>query len=674
MDEEKEFKVRFEDLFSELIDSPPVEKDTLAAPKEPHEKVVRPRQARKQEETIFRAVVENVLDAVFISNLEGVQTYSNRACYATFGYDYESQEMRGLPLSNLWPEKDISILVGQVLPQAVTGGWKGNVQQKRRDGSLFDAHLTVFPVKDGTDRPHSIAAVIRDIPKYKRPEPVDAAAYEHRIRQVQFATEVAQEIAAAPSLDELYHRVVDLVKERFGYRRVRLFCYDPTSDAMVLFDGRVQTGIKTRSAAELPRAEGIVETAATTGQPVLVADVRQTPGWQPQPGLPDTKSELAVPIKLRDRVLGVLDVHGSAPGDLTQEDEISLLNLASQVAIAIESVRLMEEANAFRQFARASEGVSWFTLEGHIIIYANPALSGILGVARPEDTFGKPITAYYPEELRERVQNEVLPAVMQQGHWVGELAFRSAQGKITPTMQSIFLIRDEGGTPLYLANVTTDITEQKHTEAVLDRRARQIRCLNDLGQKIEQAPHLPEFLQWVAERIPSAMQYPDLCLVAAQFNDQVYGEVAALDAPCRIAEHLRIGDEAVGQICIAYTQERDFVDEETTLLCDIVRRVNGYLESRYLFEQAQTTLDEVKAAHRLYMPERWDELSSGQASEEQSPQDDALSESGEEPEDDSPDKRMGATLRKTWQRISTGLFVAGILFLPETLFAWTGKV
>jgi hypothetical protein len=242
-------------------------------------------------------------------------------------------------------------------------------------------------------------------------------------------------------------------------------------------------------------------------------------------------------------------------------------------------------------------------------------------------------------------------------------------------MQSIFLIRDEGGTPLYLANVTTDITEQKHTEAVLDRRARQIRCLNDLGQKIEQAPRLPEFLQWVAERIPSAMQYPDLCLAAVQFNDQVYGEVTALDAPCQVTEHLRIGDEPVGQICIAYTQERDFAGEETTLLCDIVRRVNSYIESRYLFEQTQTTLDEVKAAHRLYMPERWDELSSGQASEELSPQDDAFSDqSGDESEDDLQDKRVGATLRKTWQRISTGLFVVGMLFLPETLFAWTGKV
>jgi GAF domain-containing protein len=120
---------------------------------------------------------------------------------------------------------------------------------------------------------------------------------------------------------------------------------------------------------------------------------------------------------------------------------------------------------------------------------------------------------------------------------------------------------------------------------------------------------------------------------------------------------LRIGDEPVGRICIAYTREREFIGEEKTLLCDVVRRVNSYIESRYLLEQTQATLDEVKAAHKLYMPGRWDELASAQTAPEEQARQDAIAcdENTDELQDDSQDKRIGTTLRETWQRISTGL-------------------
>ncbi|MCP4536541.1 MAG: PAS domain S-box protein [Chloroflexi bacterium] len=676
MDEDKKFKVRFEDLFSELSDSPAAQEDVPTPLEEPVEQIIKTEQT-KESEDVFRVLAENALDAIFISDIDGAQTYSNRACYEIFGYDYAGQEMNGLPLSNLWPEENASVLANQVLAQAVNGKWNGEIQQKRKDGTLFDAHLTMYAVQDEADQTHNIVTVIRDISERKQLEQKRAGIYEHRARQVQLTTEVAQEIAAAPTMDQLYQRVVTLVKGQFGYRYVRLFCYDPKLDAIVLVKERTQAGDQTQSAdsTSLP-ATGVVNTAATTGQPVLIADVFQESQWTPHPNLPDTKSELAMPIKLRDRVLGVLDVHSDAPGDLTREDEIVLLNLTSQIAMAMESTRLLEEANAFRQFAKASEGVSWFTLQDHIVIYANPALSTLLGVTKPEDTFGKPITIYYPEELRDRVQNEILPTVMQTGHWVGELAYLSAQGKVTPTMQSIFLIRDESGTPLYLSNVATDITEQKQAEFLLDKRTKQIRCLNDLGQKIEETPQLPEFLQWVAERIPSAMQYQDLCIAAMEFRGQIYGKSQAMDMPSQIVENLRIDGEAVGRICIAYTRERDFISEETTLLNDVVRRVNRYIESRYLLEQTQTTLDEMRAAHRLYMPEQWDELPAVQAPpEEHVPQDEAASENLDELQDhDEQGKRIGTTLREKWQRISTGLFVFGALLLLEKLFTWPVRI
>ena len=71
---------------------------------------------------------------------------------------------------------------------------------------------------------------------------------------------------------------------------------------------------------------------------------------------------------------------------------------------------------------------------------------------------------YYPEEQRIKLENEILPVVMEKGYWTGELDLLSVEGNITHTIHSLFLIRDKDDSPLYLANVITDITERRQTE------------------------------------------------------------------------------------------------------------------------------------------------------------------------------------------------------------------
>jgi PAS domain S-box-containing protein len=672
--EDDKFRMQLESLFSGSegpiipTEHAPISLEALTGNVEEPEPVREP-------QDVFRALVENASDAILLSNLEGCQTFNNRACYDIFGYDYERQEMSGLPLASLWPEEEVDILIDHILPQALTGDWSGEVQQRRKNGALFDANLTISPVLDGAGHPVSLAMTIRDVSERKQQERRRVGMYEHRARQVQTIIEVAQEIAAAPTLNELYRRVVTVIKERFGYYHVCIFRYDPELRTMVAksctLPGEGQSGATSRN---LPNSRGIIEAAATTGQPILISDVSKDSAWEPHPDLPDVQGELVMPIKLRDQVLGALDIHSDMAGDLTHEDEIVFLDLAGQIAIAIENARLLEEANAFRQFAKAPEGVCWITLEGHIIIYANPALCTMLGAAKPEATFGKPIMAYYPQELQERVKNQVLPTVMQEGQWVGELAFLSPHGRLTPTMQSIFLVRDESGNPLYLANVTTDITEQKRAEFLLDKRAKQINCLNDIGRKIEEKPQVAEFLSWVAGRIPPAMQYRDICVVAVEFDNRLYGEPEAASLPYRIVEDLYIGDEAVGKIYVSYTQECDFTGEERVLIGDVARRMSGYIESCRLSEQTRATLDEVRATHRLYMPGQWSKLASAQTAPAEQVQQDDTPAGEDEPQDSSQDKHIGATLRETWQRISAGLFILGALLGLGTLLTWTVKL
>ncbi len=161
--------------------------------------------------------------------------------------------------------------------------------------------------------------------------------------QVQTSIEITQEIAAATDLDELFQRVVTLIKERFDYYHTQLFRLEPAQDAVMLITGYGDVGRKMLAAGHCLRlGQGIIGAAAATGHSVLVSDVTQSADWQPNPLLPDTQCELAVPIKLRDQVLGILDVQSDQVNALTEDDRLLLEGLCGPMASVMESTRLLE--------------------------------------------------------------------------------------------------------------------------------------------------------------------------------------------------------------------------------------------------------------------------------------------------------------------------------------------
>jgi LCP family protein required for cell wall assembly/PAS domain S-box-containing protein len=112
-------------------------------------------------EALFRSRMERARSAAFVCDLAGRQTYANRACYELFGYDYSRQELERRPLADLWPAEDIPLLVRTVLAQALNGEWHGRVRQQRRDGTLFDAHITAMVLCGDQGQRSGVGFVIR---------------------------------------------------------------------------------------------------------------------------------------------------------------------------------------------------------------------------------------------------------------------------------------------------------------------------------------------------------------------------------------------------------------------------------------------------------------------------------------------------------------------------------
>ena len=131
-----------------------------------------------------------------------------------------------------------------------------------------------------------------------------------------------------------------------------------------------------------------------------------------------------------------------------------------------ELAKANENLDIFRKFAEASErALACRILMAALSTQTN--LARLFGEEKPEDVIGKNVSAYSPEEYKQRRKDEVIPALMREGYWHAEHMILPRHGKPTPILQSTFLIRDENGNPFRLAAVISDITERKRAEEAL---------------------------------------------------------------------------------------------------------------------------------------------------------------------------------------------------------------
>ncbi len=215
---------------------------------------------------------------------------------------------------------------------------------RKRNGELYYEEKTITPIRNNQGEITHFLSTAQDITQRMELEQQVRESLERRERQVQLSTQIAQEIASAADLNDLYDRIVTQVKEQFGYYHVQLLQYESVLDTVELVVGYGEVGQQMLAMHHsVPMGVGLIGTAASMGQPLLSGSVSNDPTWQSNPLLPETKGELAVPIKLGDRVLGVLDVQSNREGSLTADDQLMLEGLCGQIAIAIESTRLRQE-------------------------------------------------------------------------------------------------------------------------------------------------------------------------------------------------------------------------------------------------------------------------------------------------------------------------------------------
>jgi GAF domain-containing protein len=182
-----------------------------------------------------------------------------------------------------------------------------------------------------------------------------------RARYLETTTTVARDATSELDLYDLLSRVVTLISERFDFYHAGLFLLDPGREWVVLQAASSEGGRRMLAHGhQLKVGTGVVGAAVAQGQHRIALDVSAgQAGGSPyvsNPDLPETRSELALPLRARGETIGALDVQSREPEAFSAEDVIVLQTLADQVAVAISNARLFQQAQESLEAERRAYG------------------------------------------------------------------------------------------------------------------------------------------------------------------------------------------------------------------------------------------------------------------------------------------------------------------------------
>ena len=166
-----------------------------------------------------------------------------------------------------------------------------------------------------------------------------------RAKQLEAASQVARSISTFNDLDSLLNDTIELIRQQFGFYHAGLFLTDDANEYAVLkaATGEVGQLMLERKHRLKIGEEGIVGYAVSKNEPRIAMDVGEDAVHFKNPDLPNTRSELALPLRSGGKVIGALDVQSEAEAAFGNDDIRILTTIADELALAIDKVNLLTQ-------------------------------------------------------------------------------------------------------------------------------------------------------------------------------------------------------------------------------------------------------------------------------------------------------------------------------------------
>ena len=451
----------------------------------------------------LNAVIQFSPDAIFTVSPQGRITTWNPAAERIF--EYTPEEILGKPALILAPP-EVQEDAKQTIMQLMQGKKLPTIETVRvtKSGKRLQVLVRSVVLKDQYAKVLGIGVSIQDITERKRLEMERQELFERRGYQVQISTEISQEIAQATELSDLFRRVVTLTKERLNYYHSQLLRYDPAQDAVVLIAGYGEIGAKMfEMGHKMPLGSGLIGVAAETGETVMRPNLSEDPDWHSNPLLPETRGEIAVPIKLGDEILGVLDIQSNQVNAITDDDRLLLEGICGQIAIAMEQTRLRQEIETrldeINRLYRAVRREGWAQYQATVEIpeAVQYDQAGVYVLSEPDLT----------DELFAKVEL-VLPG----GDALGELAIADDPENPLSQAEKVFLEQVSGQVALALENARLFNQTQEALTAIQENE-----------QQLAEAMRIANMAHWEMDLTTFEFIVNDRLLEMLRLSEEKFG-------------------------------------------------------------------------------------------------------------------------------------------------------
>jgi PAS domain S-box-containing protein len=292
---------------------------------------------------LFSTLLETTPDRVFFKDHESRYLRANHGTSSQLGIS-NPNDLVGKTDFDFF-EKDTASQVFQEEQEVMLSGsadQKEITLEHHPGKSDTWVQFTRTPIRDDKGTIKGLIGITRDLTQLI----IAQETSKRRAQQLQTVAEIARDIANTLHLNDLLLRVVQLARQRFNFYHVAVFIVDSTGANAVLREASGEAGAIMKAAGWSfgVGSKTIVGQVTANGQPLVINAVEKDPAFLPNPNLPETKAELAIPLRVGGRILGALDVQSSTANSFFPEDVSVMMLLADQLSAAMYNSELFAEA------------------------------------------------------------------------------------------------------------------------------------------------------------------------------------------------------------------------------------------------------------------------------------------------------------------------------------------